>query len=156
MAPWIAGTLIPLELREAAVGLIGLDAFIHNPDRRVKNPNLLWSRQSLLAIDHGDAFSFLVPLLGSRPDPAEDPVLDILDQHVFVGGLGRKVPSHTAFKEAASAITDEQIQAIGDAAPTAWQTGPAAGKLAKILDVMRRRRDAIGKWLPLVEARVQQ
>lgn len=86
----------------------------------------------------------------------EDPLLAIVDQHVLAQDLGRKVPPIVRFREAVAAITDEQIEAIGRATPTAWKCGTSGEKLATLLDVMRRRRDAIEKWLPQVEARIQR
>lgn len=153
--PWTSRTTIPPDLREAALALIAFDVLIHNPDRRTSNPNLLASREAFLAFDHDDAFSFVFPIVGN-PDPAEDPIFGIVDQHALAQGLGRKIPSIDRFRRAVQAITDDQIAAIGRAAPSAWQDHTADGKLAKILDVMRRRRDAIEKWLPMVEARIQR
>lgn len=145
-----------MDLREAAVSLVAFDVFIHNPDRRITNPNLLVSRDTFLAIDHDDAFSFVLPILGNPPDPAEDPLYELLEQHVLARGLGRKVPPLDRFRAAVSAMTDDQLQAIGEVTPPAWQLGLSDGKLAKILDVMRRRRDALERWLPNVEARIQR
>jgi hypothetical protein len=153
---WVARTMMPVDMREAAVALVAFDVFIHNVDRRLVNPNVLVSRQQFLAIDHDDAFAFLLPILGNPPDPAEDPLLEVVDQHVLAQDLGRKVPPLTGFRAAVAAITDEQIEAIRRATPAAWQVGLSDGKLARLLDVMRRRRDAIEKWLPQVEARIQR
>jgi hypothetical protein len=86
--PWVTNALIPMDLREAAVTLVAFDVLIHNPDRRTVNPNMLASRQTILAFDHDDAFSFLFPILGGPPDPAEDPLLAVVDQHVLARSLG--------------------------------------------------------------------
>lgn len=155
---WLPGTLIPLDLRDAAVEMVAFDVLIHNPDRRVENPNVLASREALLAFDHDAAFSFLLPILGGGgADPAEDPLLtEVVDRHVFARGLGKKIPSLEGFKARVAAVSDDDLEAIARATPLAWQTGLAAGKLDTIVEVMRRRRDAIERWLPQVEARIQR
>lgn len=156
LTQWTPNVLIPQELRAVALELVAFDVLIHNPDRRVENPNVLVSRQSLLAFDHGDAFSFLLPLLGSAIDPAVSPALDILEQHVFARGLGQKIPSLDRFRAAVAAITDEDLDAIDRATPASWKVGLADGKSGTIVQVMRRRRDAIDIWLPQVEAWIQR
>jgi len=88
-SPWPARTLIPFDLREAAVELVAFDVLIHNPDRRIDNPNVLVSRDEILAFDHEMAFSFVLPLLGA-PDPVEDALLPVLDQHLFARDLAEK------------------------------------------------------------------
>lgn len=152
---WSPGSLIPQDLRPAATELLAFDILIHNPDRRAENPNVLVSRQSLLAFDHGDAFSFVWPLLGA-PDPADDPLLEVLEKHVFARGLGKKIPSLERFQRAVEDISDDQLAALRQATPSCWQEGLAAGKLDRILEIMRRRRDAISTWLPKVETWIQR
>jgi hypothetical protein len=37
---------------------VWLDGLVQNPDRTVKNPNLLWSHNQLWLVDHGAALGF--------------------------------------------------------------------------------------------------
>lgn len=43
---------------EVASAILWLDGLVQNPDRTVKNPNLLWSRDRLWLIDHGACLGF--------------------------------------------------------------------------------------------------
>lgn len=150
---WTNGELLPMDLRQAAAETIAFDVFVHNPDRRRENPNVFTSRQEILALDHDQAFSFIVPLLGEQTDPAEDPLIaSVLERHVFSKLFGRKVPDLQRFRSAVMDLTDEVLEEIARITPGAWQEGPAAGKLQKIVGVVRRRRDSIDRWLPQVEA----
>ena len=62
-----------------------------------------------------------------------------------------KLPELKRFRDAVAALTDEVLDEIAQATPAAWQLGLATGKLVEIMEVMRRRRDAIDRWLPQVE-----
>ncbi len=153
---WMKGQLLPMELRQAAADLLAFDVFIHNVDRRADNPNLLVSRQVILAIDHDAAFSFIVPTIGSTTDPANDKLLDsVISRHVLNGMFGNKTPSLDRFRAAVLALDDTALDEIAAATPASWQTGLATGKLDEIIGVIRRRRDAIDQWLPPVEACIQ-
>jgi hypothetical protein len=44
--------------RELAAKILWLDGLVQNPDRTVKNPNLLWSKGTLWLIDHGACLPF--------------------------------------------------------------------------------------------------
>jgi hypothetical protein len=44
--------------RELASKIAWLDGLVQNPDRTVKNPNLLWSHGALWLIDHGASLGF--------------------------------------------------------------------------------------------------
>jgi hypothetical protein len=138
-------------LRTAAAELVAFDTFIHNPDRRRTNPNLFVSRGELLAFDHGDAFSFLLPILFA-PDPALDPLEKCVDDHACRPWLHKREFSLDRFREALVTLTDQVFDEIVAATPTAWTEGPAQGKLSYVVDVMKKRRDAAPEWLPKVEA----
>lgn len=138
------------DLIQSAAELIAFDIFIHNADRRLTNHNLLVRRSEFVAFDHGDAFTFLVPVLFA-PDPCEDPCESIVEQHVLRQALkGIPLPLQD-FYDALSGLTDEVFEEIRAATPAEWQTGPAAGKLSEIINVLCMRRDAVRKWLPKVE-----
>lgn len=154
LAAWSPGALIPPELREVALALVAFDVLIHNPDRRVDNPNALVCGSEIVAIDHEMAFSFLFPLLGAG-DPADNPCADLLERHVFAQQLGPKSPSLDRFREAVASISTADLDALVQATPAAWQSGMANGKLDTVVDVMRRRCEQVDRWLPLVRARLE-
>jgi hypothetical protein len=43
---------------DLASSIVWLDGFVQNPDRTLKNPNLLWSHGQLWLIDHGASLGF--------------------------------------------------------------------------------------------------
>ena len=43
---------------DLASKIVWLDRFVQNPDRRARNPNLLWSHEQLWLIDHGASLGF--------------------------------------------------------------------------------------------------
>lgn len=49
---------VPHVDRELASRIVWLDGLVQNPDRTVKNPNLLWSHGGLWLIDHGASLGF--------------------------------------------------------------------------------------------------
>ena len=140
-----------LALRTPAAELVAFDVFIHNPDRRRTNPNLFVSRDNLLAFDHGDAFSFIFPILGA-PSPETDTLDSCIEEHACRPWLYRREFSLNRFRSAVEQLTDEVFDEIIAATPPAWTIGPAEGKLRYVVDVMKKRRDAVNDWLPKVEA----
>lgn len=153
-APLRAHTQAPIALREAGLVLAAFDVLIHNPDRRVVNPNALISHDEIVAIDHEMAFSFLFALLGA-PDPVDNPCLDVLQQHAFAQQPGAKSPALDRFRDAVLRISQADLDALVQATPAAWQGGMAGGKLDTVVDVMRRRCERVDRWLPLVRARLE-
>jgi hypothetical protein len=137
--------------KEAAARLLAFDVFIHNPDRRAGNQNLFLARSKLLAFDHEQAFSFLLPLLGTA-DPAVDPALDIVQRHVLSMFLKGKMPSLEGFRSNLESLDDAFFSELRRATPVEWTVGQASGKLDTIVEVLQKRRDAVDRWLPQVQA----
>jgi hypothetical protein len=148
-------TQLPVELPDPslcapALGLLAFDAYIHNPDRRFKNPNTQIDGAEFFAFDHGDAFSFLFAVGGE--DPVLDPLLPMLEEHALRGWVRGGSANAGGFREGLELLTDETFEAIVSATPMSWQDGYATGKLPKIMEILRKRRDAVNEWLPKVEA----
>lgn len=140
-------------LREDATRVLVFDTLIHNPDRRVENANLHMSRDRLLAFDHEQAFSFLLPLFGA-PDPIDDPCADIIGKHALRAIL-REGMDGIAEAAASLARLDDQFFADLEAAtPAEWTQGHALGKIDRLAQVLQARRDAARRWVPQVEALV--
>lgn len=153
--PMVRGDLLDASLRSSAQMLLGFDLLIHNADRRAENPNMFVRRDSLVAFDHGDAFSFLLTVLFA-PDPAIDPLRTVVDQHPCTPLLKAwRGLDFTGFREALARLDDLLLSQIEAETPPEWCVGPADGKLAFILKTLRNRRDAVETWLPEVEAWLQ-
>lgn len=147
----VRSDLLDRTLRLPAAHLLGFDLLIHNPDRTAANPNSFLLRDGFVAFDHGDAFAFLLPTLFA-PDPATTPLVADLERHVVTPLLrGWAQLDFTEFRTRLAALTDERLAQVAAATPAEWCTGTAAGVLGKVLETLRRRRDAVDSWLPEVE-----
>jgi hypothetical protein len=114
-------------------------------------------RMRVVAFDHGDAFAFLLPLLG-QADPATAPLLDeVVRGHVFGRSFGRRqVLSLARMREAIRALNDRFFDALRAATPAGWTAGAAGGMIERTISVLRQRRDAVDLWLPQVEAWIRK
>jgi hypothetical protein len=137
-------------LREEAARVLAFDVYVHNADRRHNNANLFVARDQFLAFDHEQAFAFLLAIGGQ--DPVEDDCADILAQHVLRPLLRGALPSLDEFVMRLQSLDDPFFQGLAAATPPAWTTGAALGKIDRVIDVLRRRRDAAPRWVPRVEA----
>lgn len=152
LTPPIPSEGLPAEIRLAAAELIAFDVFIHNYDRRSTNPNVLVDRTRVVAFDHGDAFAFLLPLLGGG-DPAREPLLDeVVKKHVFGQSFSRRSGvSLDRIREAILDLDDDFFESLRAATPPSWTGGSAEGMVERAFSVLRARRDAVNFWLPQVE-----
>lgn len=151
-ASMLRGDLLDGSLRRSGETLLAFDVFIHNIDRRIRNPNLFHTRESLVAFDHGEAFSFLWPVIGGS-DPVTDPLRSVVLDHACTSLVRRRTPStFEFFRNALAKLEDSRLAAIVDSTPAEWRTGPASGKLEQIIETLQKRRDAVDSWLPSVEA----
>ena len=50
---------LEVSVRTAAAAIVAFDVFVHNSDRRRKNPNLFLRDRDLVAFDHAEAFTFV-------------------------------------------------------------------------------------------------
>lgn len=126
--------------------------FIHNSDRRLTNPNTFQRKGQVIAFDHGDAFAFLLPIIGGS-DPVKSPLLDeVVRNHVFAGSFGpRSGVSLTRLRDAIADLDDDFFEAVQRATPSAWTDRLATGMLERACSVLRQRRDAVDLWLPQVQ-----
>lgn len=145
-APVLAGHP---EHRQAASELLAFDTFIHNYDRRAVNPNILVHRDELVGIDHDSAFGFCMVV--GAPDPASDPLLDVVRQHAAGLPLKGTLGSLAGFRKAIRDVTNGWFDELRAATPPEWTTGAASGRLDKIVAVLCERRDRVDHWLGQVE-----
>jgi hypothetical protein len=118
--PNAAGDLVPPDF---ASTLVWLDAFVTNPDRTARNPNLMVCNRTLWLIDHGAA------LYAHHDWPSVDEArtrtpFAPISQHVFLD----RADSLEAMDEVLAARLDSDVLArVLDGVPDALLTDPLAG-----------------------------
>ena len=129
-----AGELVDPAL---AARIVWLDAFLTNPDRTHRNPNLLvWQRAPWL-IDHGAALYAHHDWEGVDDARARAPFA-LVRQHVL---LARSVDLAAADAEMSARLTPDVVRAAIDALPAELLAGPfAAGDFAFADDARARYR----------------
>ena len=141
-----AGDLIDAEL---AARIIWLDAFLTNPDRSHRNPNLLiWQRRPWL-IDHGAALYFHHSWPGGVGSPerfAAQPYR--LDDHVLLDFAGR-LPE--VDEELSSRVDEDVLRAVVDRVPQDWldpvPDRDEAGHRAAYVEFLLARLRGNRNWL---------
>lgn len=153
LVPPMPNETLSVDVRLAAAELIAFDVLTHNSDRRRTNPNVLVSRTQVVAFDHGDAFAFLLPLIGSPDDPERAPLLnEVVKDHIFGQSFSSRTRvSFQRFRDALLDLDDGFFDALGRATPAAWTDRAATGMLERAFSILRHRRDAVDFWLPQVE-----
>ncbi|CAN5887495.1 hypothetical protein BH23GEM7_BH23GEM7_05020 [soil metagenome] len=131
-APAAAGHLLRPEF---ASRVVWLDAFVTNPDRTHRNPNLLiWERRPWL-IDHGAAL--YAHHDWSRVDEARIRTpFPIIRDHVL---LGESDDLEAADAEMAGRLTGEVLAGVLDEVPDALLTGTVGGTEFASADEARKR-----------------
>jgi hypothetical protein len=129
-----------------AAQLVWLDAYITNPDRTARNPNLMvWQRKPWL-IDHGAALymHYDWPSVDAARIATPFP---LITQHVL---LLRSGDIESAAQQAVSVLTDEVLRGIVDGIPeellldpvTGDESGDAATARERYVTYLRDRRAA--------------
>ncbi|HEX6542231.1 MAG TPA: HipA family kinase [Ktedonobacterales bacterium] len=122
--------------------IVWLDAYIMNPDRTPRNPNILSWHGKLWLIDHGAALYFHyswdpVALQGQKPFPS-------IRDHVLLPWASRLEEVDEPLR---ALLTDEKLAEIVAEVPTEWLAddpaiGGAAEQRAAYLSFLLARRDA--------------
>jgi hypothetical protein len=129
-----------------ASSLVWLDAYITNPDRTARNPNLMvWQRKPWL-IDHGAAL-YMHYDWPSVNDARVTTPFPLIRQHVL---LLRSADIEGAARAAVAALGDDVLQSIVGSVPEELMMDPVTGDTsadvnvarARYVDYLRRRRDA--------------
>ncbi len=113
-----AGELIS---RALAARIVWFDAFMTNPDRTHRNPNLLIWQRSPWLIDHGAAL-YVQHDWGSADEARTRSPFQLIRDHVLLGQSGDIDEADTAM---ASAIPEDLIATVVDSVPDAMLTDPA-------------------------------
>lgn len=115
-----AGDLISPEL---AARIVWFDAFVTNPDRTHRNPNLLiWQRGPWL-IDHGAAL-YVQHDWASVDEARTQSPFQLIKDHVLLGQSGDMDDADDSMR---ARITDDLITSVVESVPDAMLTDPAVG-----------------------------
>jgi hypothetical protein len=133
-------------LRPDAWRLLGVDAFIHNVDRRKNNENLGLRHGNFLAYDHDCALAFLHYL-----STDESAIIDFcnpwITNHTFAKRFnGTPMPAEVGSD--IGLIDDAWFETLMACTPAEWLTETAYSRIRSVL-VSRALRFA--EWLPKVE-----
>lgn len=139
LSPPVFGRMSDEQVGQASAIYV-FDMLVQNPDRRIDNPNCLEVDGEIVAIDFGDCFSFLLPIIGGAADPwAVDPVIS--RRHVFRGTISDEFIEGIVNR--VDSLTEDRLAGLTEWMPPAW-TGWAARVSEHILSVRNRRDDF--KW----------
>lgn len=138
------------ELIETGLRLFALDGFLRHSDRSRANPNALWWRNQLVAIDHGNAFGGLRCPGVTGKDAAGVtvwPTQQIRD-HVLFPFLRkhRKKLDFRPFVHSVKGITDEMVRTVVGRWPSELDCTMSGGQLRfrkELMDFITARRDKI-------------
>ena len=122
-----AGDLIS---QDFATRLVWFDAFVTNPDRTHRNPNLLFWQRSPWLIDHGAALYLQhgaadLPALAERPFP-------MIADHVLLPYAGSIAEAHSRL----AGVAGGALAQAGEAVPAEWLP---EGGVEPYLEYLRRR-----------------
>ncbi len=126
--------------------LVWLDAFITNPDRTARNPNLMvWQRKPWL-IDHGAALYMQYDWPSVNAARVTTP-FPLIRQHVL---LLRSTDIESVGRTAVAALTDDVLRAVIDSVPDELLMDPVTGDdsadaptaRSRYVNYLRGRRDA--------------
>lgn len=127
-----AGDLVTPEL---AARIIWLDAYLTNPDRTHRNPNLLiWNRQPWL-IDHGAAL-YAHHDWRSVDDARTRTPFPLIRDHVLLAGAGDIAAADAAL---APRLDEAVLDALLAQVPDSLIAAPSPGEPASSADAMRAR-----------------
>ncbi len=120
-------------LEQEARGILALDCWLTNPDRRISNHNLLTDGRHFAIFDHELALMGHMTLFWKTPwtpealESAKPPI-----EHIFYEHLkGRSSLLIDDLCDKLAALTDGRINAYGEALPASWATEKAIVQEAK-------------------------
>jgi hypothetical protein len=136
---------LPRDLLATAAEILAFDVFVANPDRRERNPNVLFNGRELAIYDHELAFFFEGTISWKSPwEPGSIRLknMPLGESHVFLRELTGKPHDFTRLSGAFEAISAERLSEYRDAIPEEWI---GDGKtIQQILDYIGQLRDNVG------------
>ena len=136
--------------------LLLADIFMWNWDRSVTTPNLLWSAQGMVPIDHGRAF-YGIELIDESGCPrfsSDDPLTDRWAEHLAFGWLAAQAGRRRFCLDDVEKIANELAAVAAQALPLAmgqWPDGLGPSAFLKDLqDFLERRRRSLHTLFALV------
>ncbi len=121
---YASGSPIPDESLTVAGEIMAFDHFVANPDRSVRNPNLLFNGREFAMYDHELAF-FGEATIGWRPpwDPAGAPSWRLQGpqmRHVLWAKMQGEAPALSRLESAFDSITPQRLNEYRAALPWVW------------------------------------
>ncbi len=140
-----AGKPLPHTLIATAAEVLAFDVFTENPDRTVRNPNLLLRGEEIAIYDHELAF-FMEGIIGWKPPWSPGAVRFPRDEsvehrHVFAEQLRGRDFDLDRLVGAFDAISDDRLTEYGDALPEEWVGDGLV--LNRILEYIAELRDHV-------------
>jgi hypothetical protein len=126
-----------------AAAILWLDALVLNPDRTVRNPNLLRWNEQMWLIDHGAALGFQY-VWGSVTEETPRRPFTVWEPHVFRDRVAEVAEWDEVF---ASRLTREAIEAIVASVPDAFLEPLLPVSDRDLADALSRRRAAYVAFL---------
>ena len=139
-----------------ASSLVWMDAFITNPDRTARNPNLMVLDRKPWLIDHGAALYMHYDWSAVTPERVRTP-FPLIKQHVLLLRAGDLA---VADRSAVGALSDSVLESILAAVPDALLMDPLTGDDSvdavaarqRYLAYLRERREASSVFVAAAEA----
>lgn len=118
---WSEGTTMLNTMLPAAAAIFAFDAFIQNPDRRVKNPNCLVKGDDMRIIDHEMAFSHYLVLGWLAPWQLGGlQSLETPGAHIFRAALLGRAIDYEAIRAAWSGLSEDRLAQYKEVIPHEW------------------------------------
>jgi hypothetical protein len=118
-AIWADGEPLGGSMVFDALQIFCFDGLIQNPDRSEGNPNLFTRGETLTAIDHEMAFSFIGSVLRSS-SPWEMDGGDYMERHALRRSLRGKVLDWPAWRKALNKLDERFFDDLEECVPRAW------------------------------------
>lgn len=116
---WVATRQVSEELQDVMRQVLAFDVLVCNPDRRCKNPNLMFNGSQISMIDHELALRPGLELFWKAP--WTNGAVQGLDDHpLYALSKGSVLGDFSDFEKKFREITDDKLTAYGQAIPKEW------------------------------------
>ncbi|HUF08542.1 MAG TPA: HipA family kinase [Rhodothermales bacterium] len=139
ISPPVFGRMSEEQLGQASAIYV-FDMLVQNPDRRIENNNCVEVDGDIVAIDFGDCFSFLLPIIGGASDPwVADRVIS--RQHIFRGTISDEFIEETVNR--IDSLTEDRLAELTAWMPAEWMEW--AARVSEHILAVRNHVDEF-KW----------
>lgn len=135
---------IPVSLRSRAADVFAFDVLIQNFDRKGDNPNMLWTRESILLIDHESALK-----LAFTPQSFNWSTLslDSFYDHVFYQAITSADAGLMKIEDGLRQLGEDGVTSLLADIPEAWRSHEAGLSLARYLEWLVGSRTIVCKLI---------